>query len=349
MIVISKETILPMLDLIDEFNQGKDVAYELTQLLEHEDYQIEIERYNAHQEGIGFTKKDYIDFFMNIKKLSSYEGASKALRYREKDLLHIINNVDYYREVYNRIADFKEDDVRKAIKKSKVGLPDKVKLDDIRIIFSIGLGVSGGWIHKNYSHYDLKVVISEKSQLGLLNTIAHECHHIGLNKYMEHIDFDSFSDNLDAVFFLYFSGEGTAVKYCNNYRGILTKKLYINEESSVNSKSYDYFISNFDVIYKNFREDIYALLTHKITCIKEVGELFSNNYFYRDVEINGNLIENYLWQPIAYFLGAEIWGLIHDIYGREKVFELLHNPREFLLHYNEGLSIVGREDLRIVL
>jgi hypothetical protein len=75
--------------------------------------------------------------------------------------------------------------------------------------------------------------------------------------------------------------------------------------------------------------------------------LFMNHYFYRDVEIDGKLNENYLGQPIAYHFGADVWGIIHDTYGREKVFELLRNPSQFFKYYNEALLKINRKDLCI--
>lgn len=71
------------------------------------------------------------------------------------------------------------------------------------------------------------------------------------------------------------------------------------------------------------------------------------NYFSFDVEINGILHEHYLTQPICYFIGADIWGLIHDEFGKEKVFELFDEPKDIFSVYNQSLKNIGRKDLMI--
>lgn len=336
-----------MLDIMEKFNAGNDVRQELSELLEHEDYQIELERYQNHPYDIGFTKEEYIDYFINIRNIDVNSIASKALKYRVDDLLYILDNVDYYRTVYQKVKGIDEELVLKAIEKARFGLPDNIELNDIRIIFTIGLGMSGGWIYKNNTHYDLKIVVDDKTTGGLLNTIAHECHHMGYNQIFENYHYTELDNPIDSTIILYLSGEGTAIKYCNNFEGELTSKIYSDEVMSVIMTSYNYYLSNFDIIYQKFKSDINALRSGEITNLKEFEEIFTKHYFYRDVEIDGKLVENYLLQPVAYFLGADIWGLIHDTYGREKVFELLENPKHFFKYFNEALFKINREDLLI--
>ncbi|WP_105616299.1 DUF5700 domain-containing putative Zn-dependent protease [Vallitalea okinawensis] len=347
MIKISKTTILPMLDIMERFNAGVDVRKDLSELLEYEDYQIEIERYQNHIEGIGFTKEEYIDYFLNIRTVEVETIASKALKYRVKDLLSVMDNVDYYRDLYEEIKDFKEADVKDALIRTRFGLPDEIELDDIRIIFSIGLGLSGGWVYKNNSHYDLKLIIDKEKKTGLKNTIAHECHHIGFNKYMKAVNMDALSSSKDTALVLYFSGEGTAIKYCNNFHGIMTRKIYKHDDMDIDDQSYRYYLNNFDKIYDGFRNDIVTLRSCDKKEMNVVRDIFMKNYFYRDVVIDGELRENYLWQPIAYHLGADIWGLVHDVFGREKVFDLLMNPSSFFQYFNMALSEIDRDDLHI--
>lgn len=347
LITVSNSTILPMLNIMEKFNAGHDIRQELSDLLEHEDYQIELDRYQNHPFDIGFTKEEYIDYFINIRDIDINKIASKALKYRVDDLLYILENVDYYRTVYQKVEKIDENLVFRALEKARFGLPDDIEVNDIRIIFSIGLGLSGGWIYKNNTHYDLKIVVGDKTTGGLLNTIAHECHHMGYNQIFENYHPTELDCPIDSTLILYLSGEGTAIKYCNNFEGVLTSKIYCDEAMSVIMASYNYYLSNFDIIYQIFKSDINALRSGEITDMKEFEERFTKHYFYRDVEVDGKLVENYLLQPVAYFLGADIWGLIHDTYGREKVFELLKNPRYFLKYFNEALLKINREDLCI--
>lgn len=347
LIEISKGTILTMLEIMDRFNAGKDVRADLSRLLEHEDYKIEIERYQNHPAKLGFTKEDFINYFINIRSFDMDSITSKALKYRTKDLLHIIDNLDYYRGIYKQIEKIDDSFILRALEKAKVGLPDDIALNDIKIIFSIGLGVSGGWIYKNYTHYDLGAVLDKKTVQGLMNTIAHECHHIGYNRLFENIDESNFIDHMDILLVLYLSCEGTAIKYCNNYQGKLTGKIYEDQEMSINYTSYDYYLTNFRDIYDTLRDDIKDLRLGMVKKTDEFEDLFNKHYLFRDVKIEDKVVENYLGQPIAYHLGADMWGLIHDVYGRQKVFELLKNPIDFFKYYNNALIKINKQDLCI--
>jgi hypothetical protein len=48
-----------------------------------------------------------------------------------------------------------------------------------------------------------------------------------------------------------------------------------------------------------------------------------------------------------YFIGAEIWGLIHDTLGVDEVFKCLKHPQYFLESYNSALGMINRADLMI--
>lgn len=148
---------------------------------------------------------------------------------------------------------------------------------------------------------------------------------------------------------MYFlSGEGCAVKYGNNFEGILTKKIYGDQEMTINQKSYQYYISNFNTIYDVFKSDIKRIRSGEIKNLDELEKLFMDNYYYRDVVIGGEVHKFYLHNPIAYYFGADIWGLIHDVYGRKMVFELLMNTEYFFEYYNKALIKKNRDDLCIV-
>jgi hypothetical protein len=48
-----------------------------------------------------------------------------------------------------------------------------------------------------------------------------------------------------------------------------------------------------------------------------------------------------------YFIGAEIWGLVHDKLGLDEVFKCLTNPQHFSMSFNKALEMINREDLKI--
>lgn len=326
MFEIRLSTIEPMLNIIERFNNGIEIKDDLSTLLDHEDYKIEIERYNVHQAKIGFSKEEYINFFINIRNIDKDKISSKALKYRVDDLLYIMDNVNHFKRLLKSLENF---DYSEAQKKSEYGLPDNIDLGKVIIIFSIGLGVSGGWAYGNYTHYDLRAVIDKKTEQGLINVIAHECHHVGHSKIPR---MKSISPEAELIYYL--SVEGTAVKFCNNFEGIFTSKIYPNEEMSMAQISYNYYKNNFEEIYKQFKNDIRSLAMRKAVSY----DLYIENYSYRDVTVDGKLIENYLSQPLKYQLGADIWGLVYDVFGRKVVGQCLENPELFLGFFNRALE-----------
>ncbi|WP_425449308.1 hypothetical protein [Dethiothermospora halolimnae] len=160
---INKSTVLIMLDIIDRFNNGENVRRDLSDLLDHEDYQVQFEFFQNHKANIGFTKKEYIDFFMNIRNIDHKSISSKALKYRIDDMINIMDNVEYYRAVYKKLEKVNSIAIMEALNKSKYGLPDDVDLRDVKLIFAIGIGVTGGFSYKNYTYYDLKVTVENKT------------------------------------------------------------------------------------------------------------------------------------------------------------------------------------------
>lgn len=344
---INKSTISKMLDIMDRFNTGEDIRKDLCEILDHEDYKVQFEFFQKHEANIGFTKEEYINFFINIRNIDPSKIASKALRYRINDLLHILDNIDYYRTILKKLDKINDAAISDAINKAKYGLPSNIDLGDVKLIFAIGVGVTGGFSYKNYTYYDLKVTVADKTIQGIINTIAHELHHRGYKIMFNNLENRELAKMMDSALVYFLSGEGCAVKYGNNVEGILTKKIYEKQEMTINRESYEYYISNFNMIYDVFKSDIKKIRDGEIKNIEELEKLYMDNYYYRDVIINGKMHKFYLKNPIAYYFGADIWGLIHDVYGRETVFELLKHPKHFFEYYNKALISKNRKDLCI--
>lgn len=337
MINIRKSTVLPMLDLLEQLEDGIDIRSSLTELLNHEDYKIELERYKEHiKEEMRFDKDEAVDFILNIKDHSQLK--SKALEYRKDDLIHIMKNINHYREVYRGLQHISLRSVEESLNMTRYGLPHGYCPEDIDIIISIGLGSSQGWFYNNSSHYDLKLIIENMSNESFLNTIAHETHHIGCNEYMKDLSEEDIAKCPQGSLFIYLSGEGTAIKFCNNFKGRLTDKLYSEKPMDMDGESYDYYMSNFDSIYEQFREDIRYLKSCTGDPNQELIEIFMKHYF--------NSEQNLL-QPLCYSLGADIWGLIHDYYGTKKMFELLKQPSQLIEAFNKALVWKGLHNLII--
>lgn len=336
-----------MLDIMERFNKGEDIRIDLRVLLDHEDYKIQFGFFADHWANIGFTKEEYIEFFVNIRNIRPESVTSNALKYRINDLLHIMDNIDYYREIYYRISCINKNALQEAIRKAKLGLVEEISFSDIKLIFAIGLGVTGGFRYKKYAFFDLKNTLGSKSNQGVINTIAHELYHVGYYTLYGGADEVKQDKNKDYMLAYLLGQEGCAVKYANNVEGILTKKIYESQEQTIEQQSYDYYLFNFEKIYTRFKNDIKDIRSSDLVNYEDIEDIFIRNYLNRDVIINGELKKFYLRNPLTYYLGADIWGVIHDVFGRDMVRNLLIDPTEFFVVFNKALSIIGRDDLCI--
>lgn len=48
-------------------------------------------------------------------------------------------------------------------------------------------------------------------------------------------------------------------------------------------------------------------------------------------------------QSRDYSFGNDIWGVIHDVFGKDKVYEVFRNPDIFLEVYNDAVIKIGKE------
>ncbi|MEG2916849.1 MAG: DUF5700 domain-containing putative Zn-dependent protease [Clostridium sp.] len=346
-ITISTETIKPMIKICERLLEKENVMEELEKLLEHEDYQIEFERYDIIGGGRGgFSKEEFIQFFTHLHELKYEDVDNTRLKMRLERYQYFLNNLDMYKEKIEMLEVITEEKVLKALEKTVAGLPNSVDFSDLKLIFSIGMGNSGGWFYKNYSHYDVIIFLENFNEEVMLNTIAHEYHHVGINMLLSRIE--DGNGSMEENFYRELAFEGLAIKYCNNYKGILTKSIFDEAVNiGLDDNSYRYYVEEFEDVYKNFISDIMDTRSGKINNEEEFTKRFWQYWMStRSKRVKDNEPDD-LSQSLNYFLGGDIWGLIHDVYGKDKVYELFENPKEFASYYNKALKTIGRMDLEI--
>jgi hypothetical protein len=257
-----------------------------------------------------------------------------------------MNNFDNYAEGISSLCGIDDKKISEALEWTLYGLPESVKLNDIEIILSVSLGPSGAWAYKNYSYYDVVILSKNYDEGVFLNTVAHELHHIGLSKLISDEELGRMT--LEEQFLILLSGEGLATKFCNNYTGILTKNIYEKRvNKGVDDYSYRYFKSEFDKVYSLFRHDINDIRNGVYKNTEELMEMFVGHWMSLKSNWNKDGRLDDLALSMNYFLGAEIWGLIHDTLGVDAVFKCLKEPQYLLDDYNKSLEMINREDLKI--
>lgn len=255
---IRYKTIPKMIDICKKHKASKLDRVELESLLEHEDYKVEFDRYNniGGPRG-GFTKEEYIDFFMNFFKLNFKEIKNERLKLRYEDLKYFFDNLDFYESQLEKIYDLDEKYVLEALEYTFKGLPESVKFESLDFIFSVGLGNSGGWFYNSCSHFDIIQYLKNFDLENIKHIIAHEIHHVGFNMFVDKLGIEENLPN-EEILFLFLAFEGLAVKYCNNGEGILTKGIYENETKNIglDKVTWNYLNSNFNSIFDEFKSQL---------------------------------------------------------------------------------------------
>jgi len=338
------ETIPKMIELCKKHKAGKLDKQELNELLEHDDYKVEFNRYNSggNPRG-GFSKEEYIEFFMNFFNLNVDEIKNVRLKMRYHDLKYFFDNLDFYEEQSKKIYDITKEFIAEALEYTFYGLPQNIKFDRLDFIFSVGLGNSGGWFYENCSHYDIVQYLKDFDLYNIKHTIAHEIHHIGLYKYIDDLKIEEKLTPAEYMFLL-LAGEGLAVKYCNNGEGVLTRRIYKDEIANIGMDrfTWDYLNSDFDNTFNNFKTQVRQLERNEIT---DINKLISEYWFSLYTAEQKNTEVPKLKHSRNYSLGNDLWGLIHDVYGKEKVFDTLQHLDQFVEVLNSALVSIGREDL----
>ncbi len=338
---ISYSSILEMLQLCHKLKTGDLKEEEIRQLLNHEDYQFELSRYKNK-----ISEAEFISYFLDLPNLDEDHISNGRLKWHHKYYQYLLANLELY--------DAKEKELPKIFKKSIFqeqinyalkGLPDDIQLPEMRFISTIGLGPSFGYVYGNGMHFDFIQLIKEKSSKDLYSTIAHEVHHVGWNVIFKEMDINTLS--LESMFYLYLSGEGLAVKYCNNAEGILSKAIYDGPKNiGLDSFTWKYLNNDFDNTMIQFKETIRRIRQQEIKSLedleKHIDEYWRNSLT-KDQKL-GDIPK--LVHYRLYTFGNDLWGIIHDCFGKDVVFETLKNPQNFPEICNKALQSIGRSDLQ---
>lgn len=101
---ISYSTVTSMFELCKKHKEGKLNRNELEAMLDHKDYQVEIERYNnAAGPGGKFSKEEYVEYFMNFFDLEESNIKPQMFRARYSQLKPFFDNIDVYekKQIYS--------------------------------------------------------------------------------------------------------------------------------------------------------------------------------------------------------------------------------------------------------
>jgi hypothetical protein len=331
-----------MLELCKKISAGQVERKDIENILNHEDYKFEFSRYKGR-----VSEGEYTDYLLQLGNLTEDDITNMDLKAHHIYYKDLLNNLNFYTEKLNELERLLtpglfEEQVSIALK----GLPDDYILPDINFIFTIGIGQSFGYAYQNGTHFDFLQLVKDKSISDFCSTIAHEVHHVGVNEIHEQIDINTIS--LEALFYLYFSGEGLAVKYCNNAEGVLSKSIYGGvKNKGLDTFTWEYLNDDFYNTMTHFRKDISDIRNNNIKSVDELDKLMSEYWMNPYTEDQDKNEVPKLKHFRLYSFGNDIWGIIHDCFGKGAVFEILKNPENFPAIFNKSLDKMGYEQFKI--
>lgn len=331
-----------MLEYLSNPNTESDIM--LKKIFDHEDYHFEINRY-------GLSSADaLIYYFSNLKKIrfedipDLCDDRKSALRDKHVLWLDCAKNPKKYYDRYEKVKSILcEENIKNMLHKLSAAFPNKVDLDDISIISTLSFGPSFGYVYDNALHFDLFGIENFCTIEELPFIILHEMHHLQLQKLIG--SYKSFTKNFSLLddYIFRFTGEGLAIKFCNNAEGVVSKRIDDSLESNIGISAMSILNNHFEEHFRLFNETIMKIMQQSITA-DEIHEQFRtywwNPYLYKS-EIE------FLPQTPIYSFGNEIFGSIYDSFGIETMFECFYEPSKTIEYFNKtncGYVITDRRN-----
>ncbi|TVP94554.1 MAG: hypothetical protein EA374_06565 [Acholeplasmatales bacterium] len=338
-ITVHNTTVPMMIAWLKDHQSGQASATQLDSILAHPDYAFEFERY-----GDAVPKEAFKALLLNLPEV--YEDARNLvhLRMRAQPLHDFYKRLDTYKAQLPLI-EIPEHIIDAQTRLARAGLPDDIGIEHVQIIITLGIGASFGYVHGHHVHFDFLQLAKEKSAAEFQASLAHEIHHVGFNHLLNPSYLQTLS--LEALFYLYFSGEGLAVKYCNNAEGVLSKALYGGPKNiGLDPFTWRYLNDDFDKTFKHFKATRKAIKDGHFT--REDFQTDLRTYWmhpYTDQRDTNDTPD--LKQFRLYSLGNDLWGVIHDAFGKEKVYATLRNLDTFPDVFNAAVSHIGKPAYRL--
>lgn len=339
---IHHSTLRPMFDLCAELIKGTVDRVEIQDIISHPDYQFEFSRYKGR-----VTEGEYISYLLQAEHLTEDQITNPDFKAHHKYYRDLFNNPEFYKRKLEELESILTPDIfNKQLSIALKGLPDNLELKELDIVFTISIGGSFGYSHGNGIHFDFLQLAKEVSIEAFRSTISHEIHHVAMDKLYAKLDWDNLS--LESQFYINFSGEGLAVKYCNNTDGIMSKSIYEGKKNiGLDTFTWQYLNNDFENTMAHFIKDVEDIRSGRINSQKELDKLLIEYWMNRRTEEQSENDIPKLLHFRMYSFGNEIWGIIHDCFGKDAVFETLMHPETFPSVYNNALVKLSYSQYKI--
>lgn len=339
-IKISLSSIPLMLEYLKNMKAGKASKKQIDDIMNHKDYIFEFNRYKPT------SKEKIIDYFSSLNKIRECDipefspDRKYALKIKHNLWLWAIENVEYYENLYRQMESFlSEKELFNICNIVRNGLPAHTNIGDVRIISTMSIGPSFGYVYDNALHFDLMGINRYCTLQELPAIIAHETHHLAMLKYTA--DFRN-RLTLEENYIFRFTGEGLAIKFCNNAKGAFSKPIYtdrrINE--GLDDFSMKYLNEHFEESFEIFSKTLKNIRSGKTTK-NDIEEQFNNFWWNPYLPEQSRDEDPLLKQTRIYSFGNDLFGIIYDAYGLDTLFDCVRNPVKTLQYFNSASESLG--------
>ena len=322
-----------MLEYLSELNTGSVNETLLNKIFNHEDYQFEIRRYGVPSVEL------LVSYFSNIKSIKLDDipdlcnERKSALRDKHYLWLDCLNDPQKYFDRYEKVKQLLcEKNIQNLQQKLSAAFPKGVAINDEDIVSTLSFGPSFGYVYENALHIDLFGIENICTMEELPYTILHEMHHLQIQKIIG--SYGSFAKNFSLLdnYIFRFTGEGLAIKFCNNAEGIISKRIDNHLNANIGISAMPILNNHFEENFNLFNDTIKKIKQKTITA-DEINEQFRTYWW------NPYLYQNeiaFLNQTPIYSFGNEIFGCIFDAFGIEILFECFYNPTKTIEYFNKA-------------
>lgn len=304
-------------------------------LLAHPDYQFEARRYGLP------SVEHLVPYLARLDTVAPEDipqlcpGREGALRGKHLLWLDCLAHLPLYRTRFARLEQALAPEKLSALEeKLRACFLQDISLEGAHIISTLSFGPSFGYAFENALHLDLFGIGNYVSLEGLPFVLLHEMHHLCLAKLEEELlaaREDTPMTPLEQYLFT-FTGEGLAVKFCNNAEGVISRRLDPTLKPNI-------ALPAFPLLNCHFPE-------HFALFCDTVARLGAGTMPWEEVE---RQLDAYWWNPRLYpqeskFLeqtpvysfGNDLFGTIYDAFGLEAVFDCFRHPLKTISYFNRS-------------
>lgn len=338
-LTVRSESIGEMLALVEQIAKGSRNEGRLKKILDGPDYQMEFSRYKSR-----VPREEFEAYIMACPSLSEAQIENVALKSHHKYWQKVFADPGRYRRAWERWSRvLTPEKLGEGVHDALAGLPSWVELDNLGVVFTLGIGPSFGYPYGSCMHFDLMQLEDlyggDGGQEEFLAVVAHETHHIGFSQVVNRVDQQKLAESDEGYFCLALAGEGLAVKFTNNYGGRLTCRMYPDQPvTCIDPYTYQYLMDDFEDTFAHFRETVKKIrrgeLRGREAVDRELKEYWYNAY--AEGQKEGEIPK--LKQSRAYTFGGELWGVVYDAFGLETLYDTVLHPWLCVDRFYEALK-----------